>query len=88
MSTGSDFRATPQSPLRSLVAITPDDNADIPSGLVRGLYVGTSGNVSVILADDSAEVTLHNLAAGIFHPIIAKRVRATGTTAQNIRGGR
>lgn len=88
MSTSSDFRATPQSPLRQLQAITPDDNNDITGGPVRGLYVGTAGNVAVILADDTSSVVLNNLAAGIFHPIIVKRVLSTGTTAANIRGGK
>lgn len=74
-----------ESPARSAFAITPNDGADV-ANVTRGLYVGVSGDVSIILAGDSAAVTFVGLAAGVIHPIRAKRVRATGTTATSIVG--
>lgn len=70
---------------RKAFAITPNDNADLAT-FTRGLYVGVSGDVSVILIDDSAAVTFVGLAAGIVHPIAAKRVRSSATTATSIVG--
>jgi hypothetical protein len=72
-------------PARQAVAITPDDDTDLDDP-TRGLYVGAAGDVAVILADDSAAVTFTALAAGIVHPLAVKRVRATGTTAEDIIG--
>lgn len=67
-----------------IVAITPDDDTDVV-GTLRGLYVGVSGNVSVVMQDDTTGV-LSSLAAGMVHPLSVKRVLATGTTATNIVG--
>lgn len=39
----------------SAVAITPNDSADLPD-ITRGLFVGTGGNLSLILADDAQAV--------------------------------
>ena len=52
----------------------------------RGIYVGVSGNVSVVPAGDQgdAAVTLVGLAAGIFHPMILKRINVAGTAATSI----
>ena len=72
------------SPARSAFAVTPNDGADL-STPTRALYVGTAGNLSVILVGDSAAVLLKNLSAG-YHPLRCKRIRATGTTATDIVG--
>jgi hypothetical protein len=76
----------PATPARSAVAITPDDNTDLARGATRGLYIGGGGDVTVIMADDSAAVTLAGLVAGVVHPLRVKRVKATGTTATGIVG--
>lgn len=68
-------------------AITPSDTVDITGGILRGFYVGVSGDVAVIMADGST-VTWPALAAGVPHPIQVKRILATGTTATGIVGGR
>lgn len=47
------------------------------------LYVGTTGNVSVILWDGSS-ITINGLAAGVWHPIYTLGVNTAGTTATNI----
>ena len=68
-------------------ALTPDDGSDL-SHITRGIYIGTSGDVTVTLAKDpdGQFVTLRNLAAGGIHGLRVKRVWATGTTATDIVG--
>lgn len=63
------------------VAITPSDSATLKP--TKGLYVGVSGNVSVVLEGGSA-VVFTNLASGMIHPIAVKQVKSTNTTATNI----
>lgn len=70
-------------PAANAVAVTPHDTNEL-AVYSRGLYVGVSGNVAVILAGDSSAVTFVGLAAGIIHPIRAKVVKSTGTTATSI----
>lgn len=66
----------------ALRAITPDDNNDLPApGPCRGIYVGTAGDLVVIARDDSAAVTLTAVPAGSIVPVMAVRVKSTGTTA-------
>lgn len=65
------------------VAVTPHDTNDLAGGATKGLYVGGSGNVVVIMANDD-EVTFTGLSAGVVHPFSVKRVKATGTTATSI----
>lgn len=63
--------------------ISPDDNSDIPTTI--GIYVGTSGDLKVDMADGST-VTLVGLAAGVCHPIRVRRVYEAGTDADDIVG--
>lgn len=66
-------------------SITPNDGADLPE-VVRALYVGGAGDISVILVGDSSAVVLVAVPVGSLLPIRVKRVRATGTTATSIIG--
>lgn len=68
----------------SAFAITPDDNNDLAYP-TRGLYVGSAGDVAVVMVNGDA-VTFSTLAAGIVHPLGVIRVKSTGTTAANIMG--
>jgi hypothetical protein len=61
------------------------DTVDLESP-VRGLMVEVSGDVKVKGWDDSV-CTWPALAAGVMHPICAKRIYSTGTTATGIVGG-
>lgn len=70
-------------PASSAVAVTPHDTNEL-TVYSRGLYVGVSGNVAVIPVNGSSAVTFVGLAAGIIHPIRAKVVLSTGTTATSI----
>jgi hypothetical protein len=62
------------------IAVVPTDGLDIP--ICRALYVGTTGNISVRMADGQS-VVFTAVAVGIF-PIQVDRVNATNTTASNI----
>lgn len=63
-------------------AVTPSDSTDIVGGPCRALYVGVTGDVVWVGVDD-VPVTIKAAAVG-YHPLIAKRVNSTSTTATNI----
>lgn len=65
------------------VAVTPDNDEDLPLGVTRALMVGTDGAVGVTYANGTTD-TLY-LLAGIVHPIQVKRVLVTGTDADDIK---
>lgn len=69
------------SPAPSGASITPNDTTDLPR-LAR-LYVGVSGDIAVILANDTVAIPLKNVPVG-YQPLIVKRVLATGTTASEL----
>ena len=60
-------------------------NVDIPNTQRRGccLYVGNSGDVSVIMESGSTAIFV-GVATGAFLPILVKQVTAANTTATNI----
>lgn len=70
--------------------ITPADNTPLALGPTRFVYISqaTACAIAVILADDTAAVTLSVPAASAnaFMPIRAKVVMATGTTCTPIVG--
>jgi hypothetical protein len=68
------------SPPRKAFAVTTHDTNEL-SNVSRGLWIGGAGDVTVILADDSAAVTLSAVPAGTLLPLQAKIVKATATTA-------
>ena len=65
-------------------AVTPSDTA-VFAQPTRGLYVGTAGDVAVLLLDGTA-VTFSAMLAGVIHPLRATQIRATGTTAAGLVG--
>lgn len=69
----------------SAFAITPDDDADLiyPT---RALYVGTGGNINLLLWDDSDPVILTNVLGGSCLPLNVKRIYATDTGASDLVG--
>lgn len=79
------FRSALESPGESGFAITPDDDNDL-SQITRGIYVGGTGDISLILKDDATAVTLHRVVAGTVLPLRARRIRSTDTTATNLVG--
>jgi hypothetical protein len=63
------------------VAVTASDATIIP--VTRALYIGTGGNIKVRMAEDQADATFTNVAAGIF-PVQVDMVYSTDTTASGI----
>lgn len=70
-------------PAVRLRAVTPNDSTPLVF-VAKALYVGTGGNVAIMASEDTAAVTLTNVASGSIIPVRALRVMATGTTATNI----
>lgn len=73
---------------QGVVDVTPSDTVNItyPTGTPysRALYVETSGDLSLLMADSST-TTLSGVTAKVFLPIGVVRVNATGTTATDIK---
>lgn len=67
-------------PAGGAIAVTPNDGTDLAD--VRGIYVGTGGDLAVQIG--GANRTFKNVTSGSTLPIKATRVRATGTTATDI----
>ncbi|HKJ75537.1 MAG TPA: hypothetical protein VKA19_15585 [Alphaproteobacteria bacterium] len=72
-------------PAAHAFAVTPDDAADLPV-VTRGLYVGTGGDISLVLKGESAPVSFVGVPAGSMLPLRVLRLRATGTTANDMLG--
>ncbi len=66
------------------VAITKADS-DLDA-IPDALYVGSTGNLSLMLADDTSEVSFVGVPAGTVLRVRAKQVRDTGSTADDIVG--
>lgn len=71
----------PTDPAQDAAVVTPSDTAD--QGLVRGLFVGGAGNVSLVTALGNT-VVFTGVLAGSILPVRCTKVRSTGTTATNI----
>lgn len=63
--------------------VTPSNSVDLPDGPARAIFVGAAGDLSIVTGGGST-VTLVGLSAGQLVPLMAVRVRSTGTTATNI----
>ena len=73
--------------LSTFTTITPNDTNDlIPPA--RALYVGTQGNISILLAGmgPGEEVIMSNVPPGLY-PLQVRRILATGTSATNLLAG-
>lgn len=82
----SFLKAPRNSDLHSAVgaaAVTPSNDADLPNGECRALYVGATGNLSLDVGNSTAVVFV-GVPAGTVLPVRAKRVRVTGTDASSI----
>ena len=62
------------------ILTTPSDSTDLFYGICRGIWVGTAGDVAVV-TPKGMTVTYPSVVAGLAHPIKAKRILSTGTTA-------
>lgn len=67
---------------RDITSVTPNDSTDnVPSQCI-GLYVGSSGNVTVI-TENNNEITIPVASLSPLYVAI-RRIKSTGTTASNI----
>jgi len=71
-------------PCEDLFEVTPNDNEDLPYA-TRAIYVGSAGDVKVTTVRGN-DVVIPDAENG-WHPVRAKRIHATGTTATGILGG-
>ncbi|MEL6323013.1 MAG: hypothetical protein AAFU82_04105 [Pseudomonadota bacterium] len=67
-----------------ILEITPNDDADLTS-LPKGIYIGGTGDLAVIMPDGSTGVFVQMLGGGTY-PIRPARILQTGTTATGIVG--
>ena len=75
-------RADNTAPAIDCAAITPSDTVVIPGGPCRGIYVGVTGNVTILTTGQNT-VTFVGVPVGIL-PVNALRVNTTGTTASSM----
>jgi len=80
----SNYEAGLTSPIETHSTVTPSETELL--NVSRGIYVGVSGDLEVTDLDNN-KVTYVGLAAGVYHPIRAKIIHATATTADNIIAG-
>lgn len=66
-------------------AVTPSDSVNFTQGTIRGLYVGGTGNVSLVTGNGNT-VLFSAIPAGTFLPVLCSRVNSTATTATLIVG--
>lgn len=69
-------------PARFAVAVTPNDNSDLPT-VPRAIIVGADGVVVMVMSGNGQEVPITML-AGLPYPLAPTRIKATGTTATGI----
>jgi hypothetical protein len=72
-----------ESPAKFAVAVTPDDAANLEYSS-RSVYIGGTGDLSVEMVGDQANVVFTNVQAGTVLPIRVNKVHSTGTTANSI----
>jgi len=66
--------------------VTANAASGFSNGFIRGIYVGTTGDVK-IQTNNGNDVVFPSVPAGVVLPIIAKVVYNTGTTASGLVGG-
>jgi len=71
----------PMGPSVKYEAVTPNDSVDL-SQVTVGIHIGGAGNICLV-RPDGVEVTLVGMTVGM-HPICAKRIKSTNTTATAI----
>lgn len=70
-------------PARSPQAVVPADGVDLPTG-VKGIYVGTGGDVNLRGVGSDTAVLYKNLPNASYIDVEAIEVLATGTTATDL----
>ena len=78
----ANLSSTHSSPGVNAEAVTPDDSTDL-TNVTRGLYVGTGGDLVVIMQGGQT-ITFTAVPTGAVLPIRVSRVKSTSTTASDI----
>jgi len=75
-------------PAKYAQAITPGDTGSGPANgeveFCRGIYVGSAGDLEVILEGETLPVIFSGVLAGSLLPLRANRIMSSNTTASNI----
>ena len=71
-----------EGPSDHFIAVTPNDDVDLPLGPTRGIYVGQAG-VFVVM-DLYGTPTAFESTDAQYHPLRVRRVLASGSTAGGI----
>lgn len=79
----TSYTVTSDSPAVDAVAVTPHDTNDLAAP-TRALYVGTGGDVEVIMLNGSSAVVFANVPSGAILPIRVSRVLDGNTGADDI----
>lgn len=70
-------------PAKNAAAVTKSD-ATVFSVATRGIYVGTTGDVAVTMAETGSAIVFTAVPAGVILPIAVTQVLSTDTTASDI----
>ena len=76
---------SPELPSRIPFTLVPSDSV-VLAQVVKGIYVGTGGDVTLRGVGATADVTYRNLPNASYIGVRANYVRATGTTAADLIG--
>jgi hypothetical protein len=76
---------SPELPSRVPFALVPSDSVPLTQ-VVKGIYVGTGGDVTLRGVGGASDVTYRNLPNASYIGVRASFVRATGTTASDLIG--
>jgi len=68
-------------PAGKAVVVSPSDTTEL--GITRGLYVGTTGDLVVTMAEQGSSITFANVPSGSFLPLQVRLVMAA-TSASDI----
>lgn len=79
---GEEELRSPEAAASGIEAVTPSDTAEL-STVSRALWVGTGGNVVVVMFDRTT-ATIANVPDSTLLPIRVRQVKSTGTTASGI----
>lgn len=73
----------PEGPFRNAAAVTPSDTVPLTTAAAK-LYVGVTGDVTLIPVGGASGVLFKAVPAGTVLPVRTSQVMATGTTATYI----
>lgn len=67
------------------VAVEPSDTDELNT-VINRLYVGVSGDITLVMVGDVSSVLLKSVPVGLLSGLRIRKIFATGTTATNLIG--